>query len=415
MKKTLLLIFIPFLTVTAQTKDLKKVDSLFAIGRYKTALQTLNQLEDSFEISLKKATIYESIDAFQKATKAYKKALSFQDDYRTKLKLAKSYRRLKQYSKAIKIYEAITAKDSMNLVLQYQLGKLYVLKKRAKEAEKVFQFLVKNDETNANYSYHLGLSYALQGKRDPMINSFIDTFEKDTLHLRAISRLAKSFKKLNDKDSTQLFVDKGLAISPNDFDLNVLKINRLYKEKKYKEAIPFLINIDTLYPKETYGTSLLGRSYYFLDSLDKAKKYLNKLTAVDREDFKANTYLGHIALKEKNYRTAMFEYFKATTKGRKNRDEEYYGLASVFYEQKQPKMALKFFKKSVEENPRNHRALYQQAKLSDDYYKDKKIAYKLYIRYLESVYDKDEVITTYVKKRVAEIKKDYFMRGESLD
>ena len=48
------------------------------------------------------------------------------------------------------------------------------------------------------------------------------------------------------------------------------------------------------------------------------------------------------------------------------------------------------------------------------YIKDKKIAYKLYIRYVESLYDKDEDITNYVKKRIAEIKKEYFMKGESL-
>ena len=53
-------------------------------------------------------------------------------------------------------------------------------------------------------------------------------------------------------------------------------------------------------------------------------------------------------------------------------------------------------------------------KRAEDYYKDKKIAYKLYIRYVESLYDKDEDITNYVKKRIAEIKKEYFMKGESL-
>lgn len=415
MKNILILLLIPFLHINAQTSDFKNIDSLFAIGRYKIALQELDKIEDSFKVSAKKASIFESIDAFKKATKSYEKALTFKDDYSTKLKLAKSYRRLKLYSKAIKIYEDITEKDSLNLVLQYQLGKLYILKKRGQDAQKTFKFLVKNDEENANYSYHLGLSYALLGKRDPMINSFIDTYKKDTLHLKAISRLAKSFRKLRDLDSTQLFVKKGLAISPNDLELNKLKINQLYRDKKYKEAIPLLINLDTLYKNETYGMSLLGRSYYHLDSLEQAKKYLRKLSRFDQEDFKANTYLDHINLKEEDFKGAMFNYSIATYKGKKKRDEEFYGLGTVYYQQKKPKMAIKMFEKAHLENRRNYRALYQYAKLSDDYYKDKKIAFKLYIRYLESVYDKDEVITAFVKKRVAEIKKDYFMRGESLD
>ena len=107
-------------------------------------------------------------------------------------------------------------------------------------------------------------------------------------------------------------------------------------------------------------------------------------------------------------------YIMATLKGKKIRDEEYYGLATVFYELIKPKQAIKMFEKAHFESPRNYRALYKYAKLSDDYYKDKKIAYKLYIRYVESLYDKDEDITNYVKKRIAEIKKEYFMKGESL-
>ena len=409
----LLLLFLAF-NSKAQTSKFSESDSLLAKGRYKLALKVLDEQPKSFVSLLKKATIYESIDAYKKAILNYETALTIKNDYTTKLKLAKNYRAVKQYKKAIKIYEDIIDKDSLNLVLKYQLGKLYIITKNPKKAERTFKSLEKEDKTNANYSYHLGLSYALQGKRDPMINSFIDTFEKDTLHVKAITRLANSFQKLRDKDSTQLFVEKGLAISPNDYDLNTLKINQLYKDEEYAKAIPYLLNLDTLYKKETYPMYLLGRAYYHLDSLEKAKKYLKRLSFIDKEDFKANTYLGHIALKEKDYRSAQTNYLMATYKGKKKRDEEFYGLATVFYELKKPKQAIKMFEKAHFENPRNYRALYQYAKLSDDYYKDKKIAYKLYIRYVESLYDKDEDITNYVKKRIAEIKKEYFMKGESL-
>lgn len=412
--KILFLFLIVFISINAQTTQLKKIDSLFLLGRYKIALQELNNHKDSYEVNVKKAAIYESIDAFQKAVNAYEKALVFKADYKTKLKLSNCYRRLKQYEKAIKIYEDIVTKDSLNLVLQYQLGKLYILKKRASEAVKTFSFLTKKDIENANYSYHLGLSYALLGKRDPMINSFIETYKRDTLHLKAISKLAKSFRKLNDIDSTQLFVKKGLTISPNNLYLNSLKIDQLYYDKKYTEAIPLLIHLDTLYPKEKYASALLGRSYYHMDSLELAKKYFKKLSKLDREDFKANTFLGHIDLKEKKYMNARLNYSIATFKGKQKRDEEYYGLGTVFYETKKPKEAIKMFEKAYMENRKNYRALYQYAKLSDDYYKDKKIAYKLYKRYLETVSDKDEEITAFVKKRVEEIKKQYFLKGERL-
>jgi tetratricopeptide (TPR) repeat protein len=413
-KNILILLLLTIVKVEAQTSTFAVSDSLFAKGRYQLALAALDKKEDSFLANYKKAVIYESIDNFKKAAYYFEKALTFKEDEKASLKLAKNYRALSLSKKAIPIYEALLEKDSLNLVLKYQLGKMYVINKKPKNAVKTFTYLVKNDEKNANYSYYLGLSYALNGQRDPMINSFIATYTKDTTHFRAISRLAKSFQKLNDKDSTQLFVDKGLALRKNDIDLNKLKINQLYKDEQYLEAIPLLKNLDTIDKKETYSMAMLGRVYYNLDSLAQAKKVFTKLSFTDREDFKALTYLGDIYFKEKNYDRAMMNYIMATTRGKEKRDAEFYGLARVFYEKEKPKMAIKYFEKAYEENSSNYRALYQLATMSDDYYKDKKIAYRLYNEYIEKFWRKDEGMNNFVRNRISEIKKAYFMKGETL-
>ena len=206
-----------------------------------------------------------------------------------------------------------------------------------------------------------------------------------------------------------------MALNKNHIDLNKLKINQLYKDKKYLEAIPLLLNLDSIDKKDTYSISMLGRSYYNLDSLMKAKKYLTKLSFIDKEDFKVNTYLGHIALKEKKYNVARMNYMIASFKGKKARDEELYGLATVYYNTEKPKQAMNAFQEAYNENRRNYRALYQLAKLSDDYYKDKKIAYRHYIKYIESFYDTDKDISAFVRRRIKDIKKEYFMRGETLE
>jgi len=211
-----------------------------------------------------------------------------------------------------------------------------------------------------------------------------------------------------------LFTGKGLAINKNHIELNKLKVNQLYKDKNYKEAIPLLLNLDTIDRKDTYSTSMLGRMYFKLDSLDKAKKYFNKLYAMDRENFKAKTFLGHIAMIEEDYTTATFNYMMATYIGKEKRDEEYFGLGNVFLKKAQPKQALKAYEEAFKENRRNYKVLYQWAKLSDDYYKDKKIAYKLYIKYIETFYEKDLVIDAFVKRRIKDIKKEYFIKGETL-
>ena len=77
----------------------------------------------------------------------------------------------------------------------------------------------------------------------------------------------------------------------------------------------------------THITTALGKVYYKLYSLDKSKKYFKKLSYLDSEDYKVNIYLGHIAMKEKDYKAAMINYTVATFKGQEDRDEEYYGWA----------------------------------------------------------------------------------------
>ncbi|MGK0421477.1 MAG: tetratricopeptide (TPR) repeat protein [Polaribacter sp.] len=413
-ERILIVLLFVIVKVGAQTSTFSAIDSLFEKGRYKLALKELDAKQPTFLSNFKKAVIYESIDNYKKTVEFLEKAITIKDDEKAKLKLAKNYRRLKQSKKAILIYEEILSKDSLNLVLQYQLGKLYLIQRNAEKGATIFKYLIQMDAANANYSYHLGLAFSLKGQRDLMINSFIDTFEKDTLHLKSITILAKSFKKLKDIDSTQLFVDKGLLLSPNHFELNQLKINQLFKDKKYKETLPFLLNIDSLHKKDTYITNVLGKVYYNLDSLDTSKKYFKKLSYIDSEDYKANTYLGHIAMKEKDYKAAMINYTVATYKGQEDRDEEYYGLGMMYNKTRNPRRAMKAFEQAFKENRANDSALYQLAKISDDYYKEKKIAYKHYIQYLETFNGADEDIAAFVRSRIKEIKKEYFLRGESL-
>jgi tetratricopeptide (TPR) repeat protein len=416
MKKSFLIVLLfVVVKVEAQTSTFTIADSLFEKGRYKLSLQELDKNEPTFLSNYKKAVIYESIDDFKKSAEFLEKAIVFKGDEKVTLKLAKTYQRLKVTNKAVKIYEEILAKDSLNLVLKYQLGKLYLNSKDADKAVRIFKYLIDNDALNANYSYQLALAYALKNERDRMINSFIDTYKKDTLHLKAIENLASSFKKLNDIDSTQLFVEKGLVIDKDDINLNRLKINQLFRDEKYKEAIPFLLNLDSIDKKDTYSMSMLGRTYYNLDSLEKAKEYFKKVSRVDREDFKARTYLGHVALKEKDYKAATVNYMMATYIGKEKRDEEYYGLATVYYEKKEPLLAMNNFEKAYAENSNNYKALFQLAKLTDDYYEDKKMGYKLYKKYMRYQYNKDEQMSNFVERRIKDIKNEYFMKGENLE
>jgi tetratricopeptide (TPR) repeat protein len=220
---------------------------------------------------------------------------------------------------------------------------------------------------------------------------------------------------LNDKDSTYLFINKGLELAPNNESINRIKVNQLYRERKYEETIPILLKLDSIKKMNLFNNTMLGKAYYNLDDFENAKVRFEKVVKIDTEAYKNFTYLGHIAMKQKKFKSAMFNYYRATATGKVKRDEEYYGLANAYYEMKRPKIALKFYEKAYEENFKNYKAKFQIAKITDALYKDKKMAYKHYKKYEERFLDSDKVMSAFVLKRISAIKKDYFMKGETLE
>lgn len=416
MKKLLIIVLLcSIVKAEAQTSAFADIDSLLQIGRYKVALFQLEKLPSTFVSNNKIASVYEAIDNHTKASFYYQKALAIKDDYRTKIKLAKSYKRQQKLTKSVAVFEEIVKLDAENLLIAYELGKLYLQIRQPKKAIPIFKELIAQDSLNANYSYQLGLAYAQLKKRNLKINNFLNAFRKDSLHIKSIAKLAVDFTILRDRDSAMLFVDKGLKIHNKHKNLNKLKINDLYRSKRYTKAIDLLEHLDTVYPNEHYTKKMLGKAYYNIANFKKAEENFKKSIKLDREDFKAYTFLGHIYFKQKDFKRARIQYYLASFIGKKKRDEEYLGLANVFYETKKSKKVIENYEKAVKENSSNYTALYLLATFSEDYYKDKKIAYKLYKRYLNRFEDKDATKTKYVSERVEAIKKAYFLKGEELN
>ena len=372
-------------------------------------------MPESFVSNYKKASIFEAIETHKKAIIYYEKALSFKDDYATKVKLGKAYQKLKKYKKAIIVFEDITKSDSENLLVKYRIGRLYLLTNKPQKAKTIFQELIEKDADNANYSYQLGLAYAMLKKRDLKINSFLDAYKKDDEHIKAIYQLAMSYILLRDRDSANIFIERGLVVDINHVPLNKMKANKLYRDKRYLDGIKILEKVDSLKPNVKFTQKMLGRSWYKLKNFEEAKKYFKRAKKIDKSDYKSYTYLGQIALEEKDLRTAKMEFMLATFIGKDKRDEEYYGLGQAHLESKETKPAIRMFTKAYQENKNNHKALYQMATLSQIFYKDKKIAYKHFDNYVDRFQEKDSLLTNHAKEQLKIIKKYYFQKGVILD
>lgn len=415
-KKIFIIVLFLLYKAEAQTSAFKIIDSLSARGQYKKALRLLEKKRpQTFTSFRKSADIYYSIDDFKNAVYYYNYALKIKEDYKVQLQLANSYRKIKQYQKTIEIYKDIVGKDADNLFVTYQLGKLYLVTDQLKKAYLIFNKLTKEDVDNANYWYQLATIFGKIGDGNKMIDAYLKSYKSDTTHLKSIYKLASVYKKMRKKDSSNLFVEKGLNLDKNHINLNKLKINDLYIDKDYEESIVLLKHLDTINQNELYTQKMLGKSYFYLKDYDNAKLYLQKAKIIDREDFKIYTFLGHVEKALKNYPRAQSNYFLATMKGKKKRHLEYYSLGLLFLETKEPKIAIRMFKKALEENRYHYLSKYQLAITTDATFKDKKIAYKLYDDYVLRFEEKDKKMTAFAKSRLKELTKQLFLKGEKID
>lgn len=402
--------------VEAQTSTFSHADSLLNAGRYQLALKNLKQIDTLQEVSnFKIGNIYTSIDDYKNAIKYYQKSLLFKESTIVKISLAKAFYKTRQYKKAIHIYKQLLDVDSNNLLITYQLGKLYYAINDLKNATITFKKLTNKDPKNPNYYYQLGLIEIRRSNGNGMLDNFLKAYKSDSTHIKSVYQLAKTFAQIRKRDSSRLFTDVGLRLDSMHVNLNKLKINELFRKKKFHLAIKRLKIIDKVSQNDLYIKKMLGRSYFNIDSLQLAKAQFLAAKKLDKEDFKIYTYLGHISKLEKNYREAFMNYLRATSIGEKERSEEHYSLGLLYIETKRPKMAIYSFNSALTDNRNKFRALYQKALTSDSFYKDKKIAYELYDEYILRFEEKDKDITKFVSNRLKELKKELFFKGEKVE
>ncbi len=413
MKPIALLINILFFgTITAQSKQ-QDINRLIENGKYNQALHILdNDPSDSFKELKLKGDSYYAMEYFEKAVSQYKMALEKQENNGVHLRLGKTYERLGQHKKALGVYQSALEKDSTNQVIQFRLSKILLRYKRVNSALKNLKELTEKDTTNPNYPYYFGIGYKLKKNYTSAITYFLKAFERDSMHLKNIIQLASHYDRYYKKDSTKIFIEKGLLIDPENKTLNRLKINQLRRDKKYQLAIDLLLEQEIIHENEFYNAKMLGICYFNLDDLQRAENWF--LIAKDRNknDFKTWTYLGDINVKNKNYHKAIVNYSQATHVGIISRDKEYLKLGLVFRELDNKTKAIEMFKQALNDNWKNEKAHFELALTSENYYEDKKIAYRLYQSYLknfEYINEKEKLI--FVRGRIKEIKETYFLEG----
>ena len=418
MKKIIitLLVIIVALKTEAQSSVFAIADSLLLKGNYQKALVILENEElKSLETFDKIATIYHIIGNFNKAIDYYKKALEVDDNEDINVKLGNAYNAAGLSTKSILIYEGIIEKDTSNLLIANSLGKLYLGANTSKKAEQLFRFLKNKDTLNPNYPYQLAEALSKQNKPFEMGQSYLDAYNLDTLHIKSIYELAKFFKELKYKDSTMLFIDKGLKIDSTSVNFLQLKANELYFSKDFKQTINYLNKLDSLNFISVNTYEMFGMCYYNLNNFDLAEANFKKALRIERDNPKILYRLGTLYYEKNDMKLAKFYLMQSVSYGKGDLDKQYFLVGVIEKEENNLKSAISFFNEAIKNNFNNYKALFELATTSDTYYKDKKIALKHFQKYLERFESKDQEMTVYSINRIKEIKKQFFIEGEIVD
>lgn len=394
----------------AQPSVLKVSDSLLRTGDYTAALKILeNGPKSSAEVLKKIADIYEKTGNYSEAIAYLEEVYRLRPSLEAKEKLGRNYQYNGNTEKAISYQQEVLEKNPDNLLLAYNLSKLYLANRQTPKAVPLLKKLIAKDPTNPNYPYQLGQAFD-KIKKDPTAY-YLRSYQLDSTHIKSIYGLAKYYKTIKVRDSSGIFIDKGLALSPKNLNFLQLKAQHEFLAKNYDSTLVYLKKLEEQKFETPFVLKLFGLTYYNLRDYEKALAYFKKTSRKDISDHSLYYNMGLCFKEMGEFKNANFSFMRFIHGEKPKVDKAYYQLALMEIDKKEYERAIGHLKKGYDNNKRNHLILFDLAMVSDKFYKDKKIAlnyFEDYLLYFEKV---NEEKSAFAKSKVKEIKKHLFINA----
>ncbi len=414
------------------------INILYNIGRMyeaqkqpSEAIKYYQKITDEYEydetVLQRMIEIYEGYKDFANSAAAMEKLLSMNPtDINLKFTIAATYLKIPDYDNAIRIYEDILKTTPNNREVQTEMIKIYFRQHRTDLAFEKFGKLAEKDSVEYETKIGIALSFFDAAQEDPealgvaksilesVQNSYPDQWmpeyylavinarENNTdipeekiksVLKQAADTSAEAYiqvgfyyyeqNKLN--ESLEIF-SKGASVFTEDFRLNFLTGNTLYRLGKQEECLPYLEKALEAFPSDLNTLSTLGIIYdnlnmdnkcdklyeqafkYFPDNIlllnnyayhlsergIKLKEALEMSKKTIEQEPENPSYLdtyGWICYKLKDYDNAEKYIKKAVNLG--GNAVLYDHLADVYEAKGEIVTALKYWKKSLEMDPEN--------------------------------------------------------------
>lgn len=281
-----------------------------------------NDIENTMNLYYVRATVFEKLNKKKESIKSIKKYLKLnKNDKNALIKLADLEMGNKNFT---------SAKHHINQYLSYE-----PFDKKAK----------------------LMLKHCLEhsGEYYSIIEMLEDDLEKDSDNGLILLELSKLFNKVNDNKAEVEYLEKYVAIYPNDVDNIIKLIHYLEDLNEYDKAIHYysliLSNEETMLTKNMLSAYYYrkGQLEYRLNRFKGAKQSYDKAVQYSEDPLVKKWGIGYLHEKSKNYGQAINTY-QIRLEDENDNSELYYKIGILLKKQGELETAISNFEKALEFN-----------------------------------------------------------------
>ncbi|WP_411893293.1 tetratricopeptide repeat protein [Winogradskyella sp. A2] len=344
---------------------------------------------------------------YSKAIEAYMSEDFSQDPVYDKI--AKAYIAIGNYGEGLNNYQKAIKANPENSLLQFEYAKLLTRTKKYDKAEQLLQNLLVADSLNPNFHYELGLVLEKQNDSSA-IKAFINTFELDQTHQKAIFKIAKRHIVKRKFELAHSFIDKGLENYESNIELISLKAQAYYYQEYYTHSVVWFNKLLDLGEKSEFIHEKLSLSYSQNSDYEDAIFHRKEALKYNPYNADAIFVIGTYYERLSNYEKAEEYYKKSLLLKDVSLSNEYLRLGRILNRQKKYDEAIKAFQNAIKEDPTDIMAEFFLIRTKDEYYADVDTKISLYQTFIEK--HKDNPFVNFAEERLKELKQEKFLQQD---
>jgi len=297
--------------------------------------------------------------------------------------LAYCYFQQGNYAESKLFYKEILKLDSINATSISYLGLIYEREQNYPVASDYYQQLLDIDSTNSYYFKQNAAMALKMGKTIPAIAFYNRAHQLNKSDISVITQLSELYLSLDALEFSNQFIEKGLHLNRNNFALRYVNARLKNKEKDNEGVIENIEHCMALGDTIVYYQKLLGAAYIKEEEFEKGRYHFERLVEKKKDGESTHYYLalayaglGDPAKSNEHYEIAIEMGISENT------PLYYRNLASNYEDQNQLREAIKAYQSALIYSDASS-IYYDLGRLSDVYYKDKKIALKYYQKFLD--------------------------------